>query len=80
MSDADSDANAISDSRNAHISEADGAEDSSISSAVRELCDRVRANDPRGPSLDGLINSVDGKQSRESAVVGSFLLCLQNDV
>jgi hypothetical protein len=52
MSDADSDADSISDPRNAHISDDDdddddGADDSLISSAVRELCDRLRANDPR---------------------------------
>jgi hypothetical protein len=45
MSDADSDS--ISNPSNAHISEADGDEASSVSPAVRELCDRLRANDPR---------------------------------
>jgi hypothetical protein len=45
MSDADSDPDSISDSSNAHVDTGGG--DSSISSAVRVLCDRLRANDPR---------------------------------
>jgi hypothetical protein len=46
MSDIDSDTDSISDSSNAHSYDDDGDE-SSISSAVRVLCDRLRANDPR---------------------------------
>jgi Ran GTPase-activating protein (RanGAP) involved in mRNA processing and transport len=48
MSDTDSDPDSISDPSNAHINDDDdGDDDSSISSAVRVLCDRLRANDPR---------------------------------
>jgi hypothetical protein len=42
MSDTDSDA----DSSNAHSDNVGGDEDSSLSPAVRVLCDRLRANDP----------------------------------
>jgi Ran GTPase-activating protein (RanGAP) involved in mRNA processing and transport len=53
MSDVDSDADSISDSSNAHISDDDdGDEDSSISPAVRVLCDRLRLNDPNVVSHD----------------------------
>jgi Ran GTPase-activating protein (RanGAP) involved in mRNA processing and transport len=45
MSDTDADADSISDSRYAHV-DYDGDE-ASISLAVRELCNQLRANDPR---------------------------------
>jgi hypothetical protein len=45
MSDTDSDADSISDSSNAHVDVDGGAE--AISSAVRELCNQLRANAPR---------------------------------
>jgi Ran GTPase-activating protein (RanGAP) involved in mRNA processing and transport len=45
MSDADSDADSISDSSNAQVHA--GGNEALISSAVRELCDQLRANDPR---------------------------------
>ncbi len=45
MSDTDSDADSISDSSNAHVDVDGGAE--AISSAVRELCNQLRANDTR---------------------------------
>jgi hypothetical protein len=48
MSVVDSDADSISDTSNAHIcDDDDGAEDSSISNAIRVLCNRLRENDPR---------------------------------
>jgi Ran GTPase-activating protein (RanGAP) involved in mRNA processing and transport len=47
MSDADSDADSTSDPSNAHSDHDDGDDDSLISPAVRVLCDRLRANDPR---------------------------------
>jgi Ran GTPase-activating protein (RanGAP) involved in mRNA processing and transport len=70
MSDADSDADSISNPSNAHISDdEDGAEASSISPAVRELCDRLRANDPRVLNSDSVFvpfedqhESVEGEQ------------------
>ncbi len=46
MSDVDFEVDSISDLTNA-LSDDDGSEASSISPAVRELCDRLRANDPR---------------------------------
>jgi hypothetical protein len=45
MSDTDSDADSISDSSNAHVDVR--GDEALISSAVRELCDQLRANDPR---------------------------------
>jgi effector-binding domain-containing protein len=54
MSDRVSDADYISDPSNAHVSDdGDGAEESSISSAVRELCDRLRANNLNVMALYG---------------------------
>jgi hypothetical protein len=48
MSDVDSEADLISDSSSGHSDQHDdGGEDSSILPAVRELCDQLRANDPR---------------------------------
>jgi hypothetical protein len=46
MSDTDSDPDSISDSSNARSDDDDG-DDPSISSAVLELCNQLRANDPR---------------------------------
>jgi hypothetical protein len=45
MSDTDPDANSMSDSSSVHV--AAGGDEALISSAVRELCDQLRANDPR---------------------------------
>jgi hypothetical protein len=45
MSDTDSDADSISDSSNAHVDV--GGDEALISSAVRELCSQLRANDSR---------------------------------
>jgi Ran GTPase-activating protein (RanGAP) involved in mRNA processing and transport len=46
MSDADCNADSISDASNAHSDDNDGSE-AIISPAVRELCNQLRANDPR---------------------------------
>jgi Ran GTPase-activating protein (RanGAP) involved in mRNA processing and transport len=45
MSDTDSDADSISDASNVHV--AAGGDEALISVAVRELCNELRANDPR---------------------------------
>jgi hypothetical protein len=55
MSDADSEANSISDLINAHSDQDDGDEDSSISPAVRELCNLLRVNDPRVLDYDSFL-------------------------
>jgi hypothetical protein len=47
MSDADSEADSISNPSNAHSDHDDGDDNSLISPAVRVLCDQLRANDPR---------------------------------
>jgi Ran GTPase-activating protein (RanGAP) involved in mRNA processing and transport len=47
MSDTDSDADSTSDPSNAHSYYADGGDEALISSDVRELCNQLRANDPR---------------------------------
>jgi Ran GTPase-activating protein (RanGAP) involved in mRNA processing and transport len=47
MSDTGSNADSISDSSNAHHVDVDGGAEAIISSAIRELCSQLRANDPR---------------------------------
>jgi Ran GTPase-activating protein (RanGAP) involved in mRNA processing and transport len=47
MSDADCNADSISDASNAHSDDEDDGSEAIISPAVRELCDQLRANDPR---------------------------------
>jgi Ran GTPase-activating protein (RanGAP) involved in mRNA processing and transport len=56
MSDTVSDPDSISDSSNARSDDDDG-DDPPISSAVLELCNRLRANDPRVLSHDSFFNS-----------------------
>jgi Ran GTPase-activating protein (RanGAP) involved in mRNA processing and transport len=64
MSDTDPDADSISDASNNH-----SADDALISSAVRKLCDQLRANDPRISSTFETSNYISGCSEAEYIAV-----------
>jgi hypothetical protein len=75
MSDVDSVADSISDSNNAHVYT--GANEALISSTVRLLCDRLRANDPRVlDSNSGF--SVDSLRCSEAEQIAVFQALMEN--
>jgi Ran GTPase-activating protein (RanGAP) involved in mRNA processing and transport len=78
MSDSDSDADSILDPSKAHRDDDGGDEDSSISPAVRVLCDRLRANDPHVLNCRSGFNPTNYALCSEREIIAVFQALKQN--